>query len=504
MSDTLLQSPITSPSTVTHTTPPHLNYPTIRTVDTDDSPESFDANPQSSPTSVTQSSNLSPPQGTLSPLFVPSHRRANSEIVYCESPLVSDQQPTAQSRTLDDLEDPGKYGQASSVNNTKKKLGEPAKFLADWFHGKSDPVNLSAFRQFGPNDTAEMEQGSGLETRRGRSPPSSLTGSIRLPKRQSYSTTPLKQVTTPSRFSFFGLRRQEERKSELPEPADDELLNLDIGSVLSPTGSGSLSPEEEVDAVRKSAEDVLKRLQAAYKQRTFALHELLVEKSEGQEEVEEARVQSGNLKAQLNGMAEKALQQEKAMKAMAEEFEQERQAHRKEDETRTCLVVPAKSADGDSVSDLGADRQTSKRRVHRTSNCTFTSDSGFESGDESIAESVFSRRDGVDSPGSLALPSPNMSQVALSPPGQSTQKEAKAIARPVRQSAYDRVLKGLTSSGLANSLLGQQSRCTICHGVPASEAWTVLGILKEENSSLKERMVELENAVDDCLCVLGP
>jgi hypothetical protein len=207
-------------------------------------------------------------------------------------------------------------------------------------------------------------------------------------------------------------------------------------------------------------------------------------------------------------MAEKVLQQEKAMKAMAEELEQERQLRRREEDARRRSVMLVRSSDEESLSDVGAELQTPKRSLKRASNGTYTSDSGFDSGDESLAESIFSRRDGLESPTSTIPPSPNISQIALavptSTPIQPSAKESKpAQAPPVRQSTYDRVLKGLASTGITSSWMGHTSKCNICHGVPASEAWGVLGVIKEENRGLKLRLSELELVVDDCLSLVG-
>jgi hypothetical protein len=314
--------------------------------------------------------------------------------------------------------------------------------------------------------------------------------------------SPLKQVTSSGPFSFFGLKRQEPRL-ELPEPADDDLLNLDIAAALFPPTSNSLGDQEAFDALRNNAENVIKRLQAAYKQRTFALHEALADKNKKQEELEETRTRVGNLKVQLDGMAEKVSQQEKAVQAMAEELEQERQLRQREDEARLRSIRLIRSSDDESISDLSADLQTPKRSMKRASNATYASDSGFDSGDESLAESVFSRREGLESPTSTVAPSPSISQITL-PASISTpskEKELKPLppSTPTpRQSTYDKVIKGIAGSWMNNS------KCGICHGVPSSEAWSVLGILKEENKGLKERLGELEMVIDDCLSMVGP
>jgi hypothetical protein len=161
--------------------------------------------------------------------------------------------------------------------------------------------------------------------------------------------------------------------------------------------------------------------------------------------------------------------------------------------------------------------QTPHRGGKRASHGTLTSDSGFESGDESVADSVFSQREGVESPTStLTAPSPNLSQVALSTasvaptPTPTIQKNLAAVTgspTPTRASAYDRVMKGLASTRLGSSFAantGNSNQCGNCHGVPASEAWSVMGVLKDENRGLKTRLGELELVIDDCLGLVGP
>lgn len=409
-----------------------------------------------------------------------SHRRANTEIIPRQARLPVRQLFADQSRTLEDLENKG----SPPENTARGKLGERAKLLSDWFQGKSEPVNFSLTRQ--PSTRAMDNSEKELNSLTRLTPPS-----------------PLKQVSTPNTFSFFGLKRQGESREELPEPADDELLNLDITAALFPPGSSGLNDQETFSALRNNADTIIRRLQAAYKHRTFALHEAMADKTEKQEELEETKTRMEHLKMQLDGMAEKVLQQDKAMKAMAEELEQERQLRQRESEAHRHSVMLVKSADDDTSSDLGTELRAPNRSLKRASNCTLTSDSGWESGDESIADSVFSQRDGIGSPRStITVPSPNMSQATLSTPTSTpipTQKDTKTPAA-MRPSAYDRVLKGLASTGLTKSR--DTSDCANCHGVPASEAWSVMGVLKDENKGLKVRLGELEVVIDECLDVV--
>ncbi|KAK9859590.1 hypothetical protein MYU51_013715 [Penicillium brevicompactum] len=401
----------------------------------------------------------------------PSHRRANTEHF---APRFHDLGDTI-----------SEYPKNTRTETSpKNKLEARARVLSDWFQGKSDPVDL------GLKMAPQASEGSGTDTR----PP---------------FVSHTRQHSTPvtNRFSFFGLRRQPS-KPNFPEPAEDEFLNLDITAALSLPDSDS--EDEALDALRDHADKVLRRMQDAYKQRTFAMHQAMADKNEKQEELEETRSRVDHLKMQLDGMAAKVLDQEKAMQAMAEELEQEKRLRDEEarSRSRTVRSVPA----DDDVPSMAL--QTPRRGSKRTSHSTFTSDSGFESGDESIADSVFSHREGIESPTStLAAPSPNMSQIALSTPTGPTptptiQKNLVAVTNgpaPARSSAYDRVLKGLASTRLGSSFGGgNASNCNNCYGVPASEAWSVMGVLKEENRGLKIRIGELEVVIDDCLGMVGP
>ncbi|KAL4870350.1 hypothetical protein BDV12DRAFT_60671 [Aspergillus spectabilis] len=440
------------------------------------------------------------------------HRRANTEIIRPRDPRSSSERLFGdQSQSFEDLDYTRTRPIPLNENSTRKKLEVGARLLTDLFQGKSEQVNLGLL--YRPDNRKSVEMGpsslNGSSTQDLYSP-SYTTPTFTSRSQKSMTTpSPLKQVTTTNPLSFFGLKRQGENRVDLPEPAEDELLNLDIGAALFPRGLNNLNDQEAFDCLRNNAETIIQQLQAAYKQRTFALHEVLSEKTEKQEELEETKTCIGHLKIQLDGMAEKVLRQEKVMKAMAEELEQERQMRHKEEEARRSVMLVKPSADDESLSDIAIELQAPKWNLKRQSNGTLPSDSGFESGDESLAESVFSRREGVESPASTIAPTPNISQITLPTPSSSTlqthQKEPKAItAPPVRQSTYDRVLKGLASSGITSAWAGSSSKCRICYGVPSSEAWSVMGVLKEENKGLKSRLGELEMVIDDCLSLVGP
>ncbi|KAI9374262.1 hypothetical protein BJX61DRAFT_328687 [Aspergillus egyptiacus] len=435
------------------------------------------------------------------------HRRANTEIIQPRDNRALDSQLFGNyTQSFEEL-DYTRTRPAPNENPARKKFEVGAKLLTDLFQGKSEQVNLGLLHRTEGHKSVGMAPSSigSSDTEESCRPSYTPAFTSRSQKRMT-APSPLKQVASTNPLSFFGLKRSGESRLDLPEPAEDELLNLDISATLLPSSSNSSNDQEAYDSLLHNAENVIRRLQAAYKQRTFALHEVLSEKTEKQEELEETRTRIGNLKMQLDGMAEKVLQQEKAMKAMAEEMEQERQMRRKEDEARRRSIMLIKSsADDESVSDISVELQTPKWDLKRQSNGTLpSSDSGFESGDESVAESIFSRREGLESPASTIAPSPSFSQISLpTPPAANLQpqRELKPTPPPsARQSTYNKVMKSLASSWSGNNA----SKCQICHGVPSSEAWSVLGVLKEENKGLKTRLGELEMVIDDCLSLVGP
>ncbi|KAL4792336.1 hypothetical protein BDV19DRAFT_368603 [Aspergillus venezuelensis] len=440
------------------------------------------------------------------------HRRANTEIIRPRSPRPTSGQLFAdQAQSFEDLDYTRTRPTPSTETFARKKLDVGAKFLTDLFQGKSEQVNVGILHRPEDRPSSEMRPISmdGSLAQESYSPSYTTPSFTSRSQKRMTAPSPLKQVTTTNPLSFFGRKRQGEVKQDLPAPAEDELLNLDISAALFPAGSNNLSDEEAFESLRSNAENVIQRLQTAYKQRTFALHEVVNEKTEKQEELEETKTRIGHLKLQLDGMAEKVLRQDKAMKAMAEELEQERQLRRKEEEARRRSVMLVKpSGDDESVSDMSLEVQAPKWNMKRQSNGTIPSDSGFESGDESQAESVFSRREAQDSPPSSIAASSSSSQVAIPPPSSNLQliaKESKPLpAPPARQSAYDKVMKGLASSGITSAWAGNSSKCRICYGVPSSEAWSVMGVLKEENKGLKSRLGELEMVIDDCLSLVGP
>ncbi|KAL4935679.1 hypothetical protein BDV06DRAFT_123678 [Aspergillus oleicola] len=513
----MLEEPQRPSTTATPTIPSSISSSSLVSPSTEDNYQRYDhqglCHIETPAAALTPSSHTPSPRSESQHIPYSSfHRRANTEVIRPRNPRpTSGQLFGDQAQSFEDLDYTRTRPTPSTENFARKKLDVGAKFLSDLFQGKSEQVNVGILHRPEDRQSSEMRPTSmdGSLAQDLYSPSYTTPSFTSRSQKRMTAPSPLKQVTSTNPLSFFGRKRQGETKPDLPEPAEDELLNLDIGAALFPSGSNSLSDQEAFESLRNNAENVIQRLQNAYKQRTFALHEVLNEKTEKQEELEETKTRIGHLKLQLDGMAEKVLRQDKAMKAMAEELEQERQLRRREEETcRRSVMLVKPSADDESVSDISIELQAPKWNMKRQSNGTIPSDSGFESGDESQAESVFSRREAQESPPSSVIASSSSSQVAIPPPSASLQpisKESKPLpAPPTRQSAYDKVMKGLASSGITSAWAGNSSKCRICYGVPSSEAWSVMGVLKEENQGLKSRLGELEMVIDDCLSLVGP
>jgi hypothetical protein len=325
----------------------------------------------------------------------------------------------------------------------------------------------------------------------------------------------LRQVTSANPFSFFAPKPKEDRLFKVPEPADDELLNLDIDAALFPRGKPDHDADEAFQSLRLNAEKVIQQFQGAYKLRTFALHETLAVKQTQQEEQEESAARLKEIKAQLDAMAARVEQQDRQMRALAEELEQEERKRREEhDEWRRSETVRNNETENN-AQHRASESSVDMRRLKQTSAGTLSSDSGFESGDESIAESTMSKRNednvppGVTQPSSSNTTTPTTPTVLMSSASPARLQETKALSTgraqqsPSRSSAYDRVMKA--SSGLGSSLTGfmTTSRCSNCYGLSSAEAWSVVSMLKDENKALKNRMSELEDAVEECITLVG-
>ncbi|KAL8713685.1 MAG: hypothetical protein Q9220_002211 [cf. Caloplaca sp. 1 TL-2023] len=246
-----------------------------------------------------------------------------------------------------------------------------------------------------------------------------------------------------SRFSLFASKPPTTKPPTLPSDLYDEWCDLNVKTALSPTNSISPSGYKNV---QQKAEGMLTKLQSAYKERTQILKDILAEKEAQAEEMEGAAMRSKHLKLQLNDMTAKMAEQDKAMMDLVDQLAHEKQARRESD-------TPKES------------RQRQKSRTSTASEMSVESE-------DSCAESLFSRQ---------GASSPTMSMSSMST------MNSPDSHRSSTSKTYIKKSPSLPPS------------CANCSGVKSSEAWSLVDMLKMENTGLKSRLLQLENTVDDCL-----
>ncbi|KAI9818417.1 MAG: hypothetical protein M1827_000476 [Pycnora praestabilis] len=402
--------------------------------------------------------------------------------------------------------------------NGQIKIEEKSSKIAGWFSGNSAPVSLGVV-SVKEEDEEESSDNSQFPERPAAPTPTSINPStLTRPANKRKST--VQSMASTSRFSLFGIKPSAAERETIPIPADDEFFNFDISTALFPAGPADPFSPSSFKNLLVNAEGLLLRLQTAYKVRTKTLEEMTAEKSAQQEELEEAETRSRHLKIQLDDMAEKFANQEKAMMDLVDELAQEKQRRREEEEARHKSIALVKRPDFDVEDVVEDDDDTSQRNVakKRESKGTLSSDSGFESEGESSADSVFSRatetpisRSGTISSRTSGADSPELFQTPKLPQFPSATTTAMSATRvrpslpPQRSSTFQNVLKGI-SINTADDGFGEEPRrwgCANCEGGNAANAWGVVGTLRDENRGLKERVVCLEGAIEGCLDLVG-
>ncbi|KAK0711475.1 hypothetical protein B0H67DRAFT_491438 [Lasiosphaeris hirsuta] len=309
-------------------------------------------------------------------------------------------------------------------------------------------------------------------------------------------TTPKSTVTaTASRFmSAISSRFIAPPASPI---IDDEICNLNIEAALFPSSSPSSPSDRDPFSpaafknLQMNALGLLVKMQSAYRDRVATLRELQSEKLAQREELEEAETRAQHLKMQLEGMARKAQEQEKAMQQLMEELNAERKA--RADERLATM------SEGSMVSeDLGVDEDR-QRRKWRKSGSTIKSEVGFDTDEESAeSESVFSRCRSPTLTLNAAMDNNMMDGPAPAQQSRSSSSLAPPRHRPgqpQQMSAFQKIIKGIAGE---NEDAGTNG-CRNCKGQDASVAWDTVGLLRDENKHLKQRVGQLEVAVESAL-----
>lgn len=306
---------------------------------------------------------------------------------------------------------------------------------------------------------------------------------------KSTSNTPkVSPATKNNRFSFFG-NPVTSSKTNFPAPVyeDDELATLDIPAALFPGGQGdgaAFSPAAFKN-LQMTATGLLMRYQVAYQQRNTELRDIKAEQEAQAEEQGEMETRVQHLKMQLEEMGRKVAERESTMQALLDELTQEKQARM--EEHMAARAKYSRPSNASTISeDLGVE-EDQRRHGRRSSAETTKSDSSLDTDEESVdEESIFSRSrsptiaNSINEAEQQALPK----KMILG-----TQRQTKP-SNPQFTGPFQKLFKAAGSDQ-------PPSGCHKCK--ETGLAWETVNVLKSENKGLKNRVEELETAVETAL-----
>ncbi|KAL8784196.1 MAG: hypothetical protein Q9195_009143 [Heterodermia aff. obscurata] len=431
---------------------------------------SFDATILTEPSNVLQSDLASarPLTRDLPPLFTTPSNLSPTKRQNCEPD--TDIHDFAYSPTRSAHPSPTRSKRLSTslftVDHTELVRKEPSSNkLAGWFQGESTPINLSVF----PSPTKEK--------------PDALA--TMPPAMKAMPLTPKPGLA--SRFSFFTTKPSPTRPST-DQDQDDEFLNLDISTALFPAGPADPFSPSSFKNLAQNAEGLTSRLQAAYRDRTMSLRDMRAEKETVAEELEGAETRSRHLKIQLDDLSARVVEQDKAMMELVDELANLKRIRAEEEDARKRTIRPVQP----SISNPAAEQQdTSARRSRRDRLSSTSSATDYESD----TESLFSKNQN---------PSPRISLSSVETTGSPEAYHHPdlaftAVSSPPFQSARRPTPRKSQRSKEESCVWS----CANCQGGGAAEAWGVVGMLKEENRCLKERVEQVEGALEGCLDVVA-
>jgi hypothetical protein len=258
------------------------------------------------------------------------------------------------------------------------------------------------------------------------------------------ATTPTDSVSAKASRFMSALSTRLAAPAQPPPVADDELYNLNVESALFPPGSPT-----DRDAFSPAA---FKNLQAV----TRAAH----------------------LKLQLEGMAHRAAEQEKAMQQLMDELMGEKHAREEERLARQRGAVG--TAESMVSEDLGVDQDWGQRKRK-------SGESAWgETDEESVDESVFSRSRSPTVQG-MGEGSVDLSMV------KSGTGTIRARNGGGQMNALQKMFKGIAGD------VEEANGCKNCQGQDSSVAWETVSMLRDENRHLRQRVGQLEVAVEGAL-----
>ncbi|RYP01772.1 hypothetical protein DL764_006092 [Monosporascus ibericus] len=436
---------------------------------------------------------------TLSSSYL-QHKRQQSAPVF-SLPRMSPKSPSCSpTRTHHTRQGPQDMPLTGDGRSGRLQSQNPSGRFAGWFNGTTaPPVDEKASTDTTPN------------SKRGVT---------------SNDTTPTPKSAPPSRFSFFtSMSAFTNRKpSASPDELDEELCNLDIEAVLYPTNASSPADRDAFSPaayknLQTNATGLLLRMQAAYRERAATVRELRAEREAHREEKEETNLRLQLFKTQLEDMARKAAEHEEEMQRLVTELDAEKRARHEEQQQQRRSLLPSPAVPSEDLGVADAEEEERRRRW-RNSRGTVRSDLSLETDAESNSESVsvFSRSrsppgttsvmtepaEGGNAAADL-LPPPPIA-VAAAPhqqqkplptlPASGTAAATGTLAPPKQLSTFQKLVKGISGGDQAESPDGG---CRNCRGRGSSAAWDTVSHLRDENKALKQRVAQLEVAVEGAL-----
>jgi hypothetical protein len=395
-----------------------------------------------------------------------------------------------------------------SRSTLESKASQPniragAKALQNWFNGASAPVTLGIGQQsrdesssndsdYDSEDDYEDEEGTMMAGIFNRGP--SLTQSPGAERReQSPALSP--KSGSPSASNRFAWLLSTQKNAATPAPPSpiyhnpsDELLNLNISQALFPHGPVDPLAPSSFNDLLSTAETLLSRFQTSYRQVSTSLVDAQAEQSAQDDELDEADTRIRHLKSQMEIMAARAADQDEQMRMLMEELMFEKRAREEEEAAQKRNLELMRS----DATCRECNEVKSPRRRNRVSNSDVSVDSGFESEVETDAASIFSQKDCLSPTGTDLSSVAEIDRRETTPRGKTPQAFQQ-------RSSYANARTGTATQ--EKSSWG----CSNCEGGSQSAVWGRLAKEREENSMLRRRVGDLEEAVEGALNVVaGP
>lgn len=293
-----------------------------------------------------------------------------------------------------------------------------------------------------------------------------------------------------------------------------ELVALDVEAALFP--AAALSPAAK--ALHDKALALLRAFQSACHDQNVALEALRAEREAYDDERSGLETRASHLRMQLHDMAQKAAETEAVVHALVDELAREKRLRLEEHHARRLASSSASvsedlarglvSSSASVSEDLGAEEDQRRRDRRRRSAATAKTDVSSDTDEESVDEaSVFSRcRSPTPATAAPAPPPAPLPPSASMPPPPVPHQPKRASLRlpaaprqpPPQLSTLQRLFRSTTSSPAADSPKDAYT-CRNCQGQDASVAWDTASLLRDENRGLKQRVGELEAALDEAL-----